>query len=107
MVFTLVQAHGTTMILSYMTFASTGILFARYGRSIRIGNRRQFLGKAIWFQIHRFLLSLTALLTLLGFFCILVFAGGQWVDPQKYDTRYFVHSILGGIIVCCVIIQIC
>jgi hypothetical protein len=106
MVFTLVQAHGTAMIVAYMTFGSTGILFARYGRSIRFGNRRQLLGKAIWFQIHRFLLSLTALLTLLGFLCILVYAGGQWIDPQKSDIRHFVHSILGGIIVCCVIVQI-
>jgi hypothetical protein len=67
--------------------------------------RRQFLGKALWFQIHRFLLSLTPLLTLLGFFFILVFAGGKWVDPQVSILR-FVHSILGGIIVCCVIIQV-
>ncbi len=101
----LIQAHAIVMILAWMVFGSTGILFARYGRSLRFGMRRQFLGKALWFQIHRFLLSLTPLLTLLGFFFILVFAGGKWVDPQVSILR-FVHSILGGIIVCCVIIQV-
>ena len=106
MVFKLVHAHAMVMILAWMVFASTGILIARYGRSLRLGNRRQCLGKAVWFQIHRFLLSITPLLTLLGFFLILVFAGGQWVDYQVVDIRIFVHSILGGIIVCCGIIQI-
>ena len=106
MVFSLTQAHAMVMILSYMTFGSTGILFARYGRSLRLGNRRQLLGKAVWFQIHRFLLSLTAILTLLGFLLILVRAGGDWVKPQTPDLRLFFHSVLGGIIVCCSIIQI-
>jgi hypothetical protein len=106
MALTLVQSHGLIMILAWMLFGSTGILFARYGRSFRFGARRQLLGKAAWFQIHRLLLSLTPLLTLVGFLLILVRAGGQWVNPQTSDLRLFAHSILGGIIVCCVIIQI-
>lgn len=101
----LIQAHGIVMIVGWMVFGSTGILFARYGRSLRFGVRRQFLGKALWFQIHRFLLSLTPLLTLLGFFFILVFSGGKWVNFQISILR-FVHSILGGTIVCCAIIQV-
>jgi len=106
MTFTLLQAHALAMILAWMVFGSTGILFARYGRSLRLGNRRQLLGKAVWFQIHRFFLSLNSLLTLLGFFLILVRAGGQWVNPHIFGVRLFVHSIIGGIIVCCTIIQI-
>ncbi|CAF1511749.1 unnamed protein product [Adineta steineri] len=106
MTLTLIQAHGTVMILAWMVFASTGILFARYGRSLKLGSRRQLLGKAVWFQIHRFFLSLTPILTLLGFLLILVHAGGQWINPQTSDIRLFVHSICGGIIVCCVMIQI-
>ncbi|UJR20394.1 hypothetical protein I4U23_023525 [Adineta vaga] len=95
---TLVQAHAMVMIIAWMIFGSTGILFARYGRTIRLGNRRQLLGKAVWFQIHRLLLSLTPLLTLLGFFLILVRKGGQWVDLQVADLRSIIHSIFGGII---------
>ena len=105
MPFSLLHAHGTAMVLAWMVFASTGILFARYGRSIRLGSRRQLLGKALWFQMHRFLLSLSPLFTLLGFFFILVFAHGQWIDPRSSDIRVFLHSVFGGIIVCGVIIQ--
>ncbi|UJR20397.1 hypothetical protein I4U23_023528 [Adineta vaga] len=103
---TLTQAHAMVMIIAWMIFGSTGILFARYGRTIRLGNRRQLLGKAVWFQIHRLLLSLTPLLTLLGFFLILVRKGGQWVDLQVADLRSIMHSIFGGIIVCCTIVQL-
>jgi len=106
MALNLVQWHGLIMILAWMLFGSTGILFARYGRSLRFGARQKLLGKAVWFQIHRFLLSLTPLLTLIGFLLILVRAGGQWVNPQVSGLRLFVHSILGSIILCCVIIQI-
>jgi len=102
----LIQAHAMVMILAFMFFGSNGILIARYGRSLRLGTRRQFFGKAVWFQIHRFLLSLASLLTLLGFILIFSFAGGQWISPQIADKRVFAHSIIGGIILCCTMIQI-
>jgi hypothetical protein len=54
------------MILAWLVFAPTGVYFAVYARSIRLGNRRQFLGKAMWFQIHRFLFTLTPMFTLVG-----------------------------------------
>ena len=103
---TLTQAHAMTMVVAWMVFGSTGILFARYGRSLRCGARRQLLGKAVWFQIHRLLLSITPLLTLLDFLLILVRRGGQWTNPQTSDVRAFMHSVFGGIIVCCCILQI-
>jgi len=103
---TLAQAHGTVMILAWMGFGSIGILFARYGRVLRFGNRRQLLGKSIWFQTHRFLLSLSSLLTLVGFFFIIVYRGDQWINPITNSKQLFAHSILGSIVVCCVILQI-
>ncbi|CAF1266842.1 unnamed protein product [Adineta ricciae] len=103
---TLTQVHGLVMVIGLMIFASTGVLFARYGRSIRFGNRRQLLGKAIWFQIHRFLLSISSVLTLLGFLLILVRKGGQWANLVTSDIRAFIHSIFGGIIVCCTMVQV-
>jgi hypothetical protein len=35
----------------------------------------------------------------------LVRAGGKWVDPQISLIR-LTHSVLGGIVVCCAILQI-
>jgi len=46
---TLGNTHGTVMVLAWMVFGSTGVLFARYGRVLRFGNQRQCLGKSIWF----------------------------------------------------------
>lgn len=106
MALTLIQAHGLVMILSIVCFGSMGIFMARYGRSLRFGSRRQFLGKAFWFQIHRFLLSISSVLILIGFFLILVYANGGWVNPNLQGLRLFGHSICGGIIVCCSVIQI-
>ncbi len=101
----MVQAHAMVMILVWMIFISSGVLVARYGRSLRSKTQRQFLGKTVRFQIHRHLLSLAPLLILLGFNLILVRAGGKWVDPQIPLIR-FAHSVLGDIVVCCAILQI-
>ncbi|CAF2110998.1 unnamed protein product [Rotaria magnacalcarata] len=103
--FTLGRAHGTVMVFSWILFASTGVLFARYGRSIRLNKQKQLLGEDIWFQVHRFSLVLAVIGTLLGFFLILGQAQGRWVD-QIVDGNYmFAHSILGAIIVGCALIQ--
>ncbi|CAF1032368.1 unnamed protein product [Adineta steineri] len=100
------HAHGTVMILSWMVFGSTGVLFARYGRVLQLGNQRQLLGKSIWFQIHRLLLSLSSLLTLVGFYFILVHLRGQWSNLNTSSKALLAHAICGSIIICCIIIQI-
>ena len=37
------HAHAIVMILAWMVFASTAVLFARYGRSIRFGSKQKLL----------------------------------------------------------------
>ena len=105
MTLTLTQAHALVMILAWMTFSSTGILVARYGRSFRVGTQRQILGKAFWFQIHRLLLSLTPLLTFLGFYFIVVRSAGRWSNPQ-ISLNGFIHSIFGIVTIFDSVIQI-
>ncbi|CAF2011787.1 unnamed protein product [Rotaria magnacalcarata] len=97
------NAHGTVMVIGWMVFASTGILFARYGRSLHIGNKQNFLGESIWFQVHRLILFLATMATLLGFLLILAEVNGEWIRSKEGLT--FVHSVLGGIIVCCALLQ--
>jgi hypothetical protein len=103
--YTLSYAHGTVMIIAWMLFGSTGILFARYGRSLHIGRQVKILRELIWFQIHRFALCTTAIATLLGFFLILAQNQGQWASITD-GGHIFAHSILGGMIVCCAQIQV-
>ena len=103
--YTLAHAHGTVMVIAWMLFGSTGILFARYGRSLHISGKAKILGELIWFQIHRFALCTTAIATLLGFLLVLAQGQGQWVSIS-YGGQLFAHSILGGMIVCCAQIQV-
>ena len=104
--YSLAYAHGTVMVLAWMVFASTGILFSRYGRLLQLGTRTQLLGEAIWFQAHRFLLTLASVATLLGFFLVLSQAGGKWVSVADDGPRLFAHSILGIIVVGLTLIQV-
>ncbi|CAF3093657.1 unnamed protein product [Rotaria sp. Silwood2] len=95
----LTNAHGTVRVIGWMILASTGILFARYGRSLHIGHKQKFLGESIWFQVQRFVLFLAIVAILLEFFLILAEVKGKWIRSNEGLT--FVHSVLGGIIVCC------
>ncbi|CAF1370285.1 unnamed protein product [Adineta ricciae] len=102
----LAYAHGTVMAITWMVFASTGILFARYGRLLRIGSKRKVLGEFVWFQAHRLTLSVAAFSTLLGFFLVLAQATGSWVSLDDDGPYVVAHSILGIMIVGFALIQI-
>jgi hypothetical protein len=97
------NAHGTVMILAWIVFASTAVLFARYGRTLQFGSNDKLFGEKIWYQVHRLIACLTTALTLLGFFFILIFAKGEWVKSD--EDPEFAHSVLGGIIVCSALLQ--
>ncbi|CAF1340122.1 unnamed protein product [Rotaria sordida] len=104
--YTFSYAHGTVMVFAWMIFAPIGILIARYGRLLRIGVRQKLFGDTIWFQVHRLALSLAALVTLLGFFLILVQAQSTWVDVNSDGQLLYAHSILGVLIVCFAMTQV-
>ena len=78
---TYISAHGTAMVIAWMVFASTAILFARYGRSMRFGSKEKLLGEIIWFQVHRFAACMATVTTLLGFFLILVQTNSFPMNP--------------------------
>jgi hypothetical protein len=101
---TLSYAHGTIMVITWMMFSPTCILFARYGRSLHIGKRVKILGELIWFQAHRLALCIVAIATLLGFFLILARGESGWVDVNA--GHLFAHSVLGAMVVCCSQIQV-
>ena len=47
----LMQLHGLCMVLAWLGFAGTGMLFARYFRQTWVG--KPIAGKDRWFQAHR------------------------------------------------------
>ena len=97
----LMKAHGIIMIFTWIVLVSTGILVARYFK--RSWPYRKLCGKAIWFAIHRTIMSSVALLTIISFVLILVYKKGQWVS--QVNRREFAHSIVGILVVCFAVIQ--
>lgn len=96
-------AHGTVMVIAWIVFGSSAVLFARYGRWMQFGSMDKCLGEKIWFQFHRLIACLTTIATLVGFFLILAYTGGTWVESDEGPE--FAHSVLGGIVLVCALIQ--
>jgi hypothetical protein len=96
-----IRVHGIIMVFAWMFVVSTGILISRYFKNSWTNN--YICGKAAWFAAHRFLMSIAVILTMLGFFFILVFLGGTWVDVGP--TRAYAHSITGALVICLAFLQ--
>ena len=97
----LMKAHGIIMIFAWIVLVSTGILIARYFK--RSWADRKLCGKAVWFAMHRTIMTSAALLTLISFVLILVYKRGEWVS--KVNRREFTHSIIGIIVICFALFQ--
>ena len=97
----LMKAHGIIMIFTWILFVSTGVLIARYFKTV--WPERKICGKAVWFAIHRAVMFSVAISTIIAFGRILVFESGQWIP--RNETREFAHSIVGILVICFAIIQ--
>jgi hypothetical protein len=98
---TLMKAHGIIMVFAWIVLASTGILIARYFK--RSWTDRKICSKAVWFAIHRTIMTCVAILTLISFILILVYKRGQWISAK--NQREFAHSITGILVICFALIQ--
>ncbi|CAF1234618.1 unnamed protein product [Adineta ricciae] len=92
---TFVRTHGIIMIFTWILIVSTGALISRYFKTSWAN--KMICGKAAWFTAHRFLMSIAAILTTLGFLFILVFLQGTWIPNDT--TRPYAHSITGIIVI--------
>ncbi|CAF1067872.1 unnamed protein product [Adineta steineri] len=97
----LMKAHGIIMIFAWIVLVSTGILIARYFK--KSWSTRKICGKAVWFAIHRTLMTSVAILTLIAFILILVYKKGQWISQK--NQREFAHSIVGILVISFAVIQ--
>ena len=97
----LMKAHGIILIFTWIVVVSTGILIARYFK--RAWSNRKICGKAVWFAIHRALMSSASILSLIALILILVYKKGQWASSANQTE--FVHSIVGIIVISFATIQ--
>lgn len=86
------KAHGIIMTVVWVLLASTGVFLARYFKSTWA--KHSLCGERVWFALHRLSMSLTTVLTLLGFIFIFKHKKGTWVDDDQSSK----HAILGAIV---------
>ena len=90
------------MVISWILFVSTGIVLARYYRHI-LPNFKT-CGLEFWFFIHRPIMLLATIFSLVGFFVILAALKGNWVSTK--DKVEFSHSIFGILTIILSVVQV-
>uniref|UniRef100_A0A4W5M091 Ferric chelate reductase 1 n=1 Tax=Hucho hucho TaxID=62062 RepID=A0A4W5M091_9TELE len=70
----LIKFHGVFMLVAWMTTVTTGVIIARYFKHDWPETR--LFGRRLWFQVHRALMTLTVLLTCVGFSLPFIYRGG-------------------------------
>jgi len=76
------------MVLAWLGFAGTGMLFARYFRETWVG--KPIGGKLRWFQAHRLLMSSTVIFSLMGLLFVAIEKSG--FEPIALGGA---HPVLG------------
>lgn len=92
---TLLLAHGSLMMVSWIGLTSIAILFSRYFKKTWANQR--ICGKDVWFIIHAVCNTLTLILTISGFIIIFVDIGEWRTSP---------HSIAGTVVMAFVLLQV-
>ncbi|XP_050950493.1 putative ferric-chelate reductase 1 [Labeo rohita] len=82
----LMKYHGALMLIAWMLAECTGNVMAAFFKPD--WPEQTLFGQKIWFQVHRILMSLTVLLTVVGFVFPFVYRG-------KWSTRAGAHPCLG------------
>ncbi|CAI9739340.1 Hypothetical predicted protein [Octopus vulgaris] len=98
----LVKLHVFMMVIAWMLFNNLAINIARNYKDLKPDCT--LLGAKIWFQLHRLLIALTALFTLIGIIAIFVHVNGFTIflgllrpDLKSRDRPFFniVHRSVG------------
>uniref|UniRef100_A0A4W5JGF0 Zgc:163022 n=1 Tax=Hucho hucho TaxID=62062 RepID=A0A4W5JGF0_9TELE len=83
----IIKAHGSLMLIAWMTTGSLGMIIARYLKGVAKG--KHYFGKDVWFLAHVSLMTLTVAATIIAF--ILAFSEvGGWSGGA--------HPVLGCIV---------
>ncbi|KAK3552057.1 hypothetical protein QTP70_031786 [Hemibagrus guttatus] len=90
----IVKAHGSLMLIAWMTLGSMGMLIARFLKSSAPGKR--LCGKDVWFVAHVLLMLLSVAATIIAF--ILIFSYAQ-------DWSGGAHPVLGCLVMILSLVQ--
>jgi len=87
--FKLIQAHGVIMIIAWMVFSNIGVVIARHFKAS--WPNKTILDAKVWFQLHRFLMILVVVFTLLGI--IIIFSA-----IKSWSRNSGSHPIIGLVV---------
>ncbi|XP_063340995.1 putative ferric-chelate reductase 1 [Pelmatolapia mariae] len=90
----IIKAHGSLMLIAWMTTGSLGMMVARYLKKMAKG--KKMCDKDLWFMVHVGVMCLTVAATITAF--ILVFAHAQ-------DWSGGAHPVLGCLVMILSLIQ--
>ncbi|XGW11469.1 hypothetical protein V3C99_012728 [Haemonchus contortus] len=88
------KAHAILMVLSWLFFVPTAVLFARFLRDFWSGTKPG--GLCVWYHAHRTCNFIAVVLMIASFICIMISKGWTWTGPgskSKYYTK--VHTLTG------------
>ncbi|XP_056675101.1 putative ferric-chelate reductase 1 isoform X1 [Monodelphis domestica] len=77
----LIKVHGSIMLISWMVIGNVGMVFARFWKGVMV---KQVLGKELWFQVHRSLMTLTVVFVMIAFILPFIHVqgwSGNWPHP--------------------------
>ena len=93
---------GCLMIIAWLFCASTGILIARHFKFLF--PTKKVCDLKIWFVLHRPLMILVAVISIVGFIVILAYEEWSWLEID--DPVAFTHSIFGIVTIGLAILQV-
>jgi hypothetical protein len=96
----LVKVHGCLMLIGWMMCASTAILLVKYYK--RMWPNTKVCGAPLWLAVHRCLMLICLVCTLIGFILIFIHVGGY---SQMPDYPEKAHPPLGICVMILVLIN--
>lgn len=86
-----IQIHASLAIISWILFASTGIIVARYFKGLYENLKPCKVN--VWFFLHRPIMIMVALLSVVSFAFILSYKNWKWIP--SLNKKAFIHSLCG------------
>ncbi|CAC5406827.1 unnamed protein product [Mytilus coruscus] len=95
-----IKAHGSIAIIAWMCFMNIGNIIVRYFKPL--WSSKHIFGSAVWFQVHRLLMSIGAVLTITSI-CVIIRGSLKPIlgilrpdmDSKYRPVFYCAHYIVG------------
>ncbi|XP_023333943.1 putative ferric-chelate reductase 1 homolog isoform X2 [Eurytemora carolleeae] len=97
----MIQLHGLFMVVAWVGCAGIGKIIAKHFKQTWKGSK--VFGADVWFQLHRTLMTLVVLFTIIGLILIMVYEGGWHYTAE--EIRKNPHPALGLVVVILSLIQ--